>query len=71
MGSLFSTKTLSKANVLDDVQTYLGLCQKSVMVFFPEAATRGVLRNFAKFTGKHLCQGLFFDKFAGLRAATL
>ena len=26
----------------------------------------GVLRNFAKFTGKHLCQSLFFDKVAGL-----
>ena len=24
-----------------------------------------------KFTGKHLCQNLFFNKFAGLRAATL
>ena len=23
---------------------------------------KGVLRNFAKFTGKHLCQSLFFDK---------
>ena len=23
---------------------------------------RGVLRNFAKFTGKHLCQRLFFKK---------
>ena len=22
-------------------------------------------RNFAKFTGKHLCQGLFFNKVAG------
>ena len=22
---------------------------------------KGVLRNFAKFTGKHLCQGLFFN----------
>ena len=28
---------------------------------------KGVLRNFAKFTGKHLCQGLFFNKVAGLR----
>ena len=28
---------------------------------------KGVLRNFAKFTGKHLCQSLFFDKVAGLR----
>ena len=26
---------------------------------------KGVLRNFAKFTGKHLCQGLFFNKVAG------
>ena len=28
---------------------------------------KGVLRNFTKFTGKHLCQGLFFNKAAGLR----
>ena len=27
----------------------------------------GVLRNFTKFTGKHLCQRLFFNKVAGLR----
>ena len=26
---------------------------------------KGVLRNFAKFTGKHLCQSLFFNKVAG------
>ena len=30
-----------------------------------------VLRIFANFTGKHLCQSLFFNKFAGLRPATL
>ena len=30
---------------------------------------KGVLRNFAKFTGKHLCQSLIFTK--GLRPATL
>ena len=28
---------------------------------------KGVLKNFAKFTGKHLCQSPFFDKVAGLR----
>ena len=28
---------------------------------------KGVLRNFVKFTGKHLCQGLFFNNVAGLR----
>ena len=32
---------------------------------------KGALRNFVKFTGKHLCQSLFFDKVAGLRPATL
>ena len=30
-----------------------------------------VLRNFAKFIGKHLCQSLFFNDVAGLRPATL
>ena len=28
---------------------------------------KGVPRNFTKFTGKHLCQSLFFNKVAGLR----
>ena len=28
---------------------------------------KGVFRNFTKFTAKHLRQGLFFDKVAGLR----
>ena len=28
---------------------------------------KGVLRNFTKFTGKHLCQSVFFNKVAGLR----
>ena len=32
---------------------------------------KGVLKNFTKFTGKHLCQSLFFNKVAGLRSATL
>ena len=32
---------------------------------------KGVLKNFAKFTGKHLCQSLSFNKVAGLRSATL
>ena len=30
-----------------------------------------VLRNFANFIGKQLCQNLFFNKVAGLRLATL
>ena len=32
---------------------------------------KGVLSNFAKFIGKHLCQSVFFNKVAGLRPATL
>ena len=32
---------------------------------------KGVFRNFAKFTGKQLCQSIFFNKVAGLRHATL
>ena len=29
---------------------------------------KSVFHNFAKITGKHLCQGLFFNKVAGLKA---
>ena len=29
----------------------------------------GGLKNFAEYTGKHLCESLFFDKIAGLRPA--
>ena len=36
-------------------------------VFFKKS----VLRNFAKFTRKHLCQRLFFNKVAGLWPATI
>ena len=32
---------------------------------------KDVLRNFTKFTGKCLCQSLYFDKVAGLLPATL
>ena len=40
--------------------------------FNSEAATgvlkKGFLKYFAKFTGKHLCQSLFFNKVVGLRS---
>ena len=32
---------------------------------------KGALKNFTTFTGKYLCQSLFFNKVAGLRPATL
>ena len=50
-------------------------------IFFPVDLNRSshqgcsmknvLLRNFTKFTGKRLCQSLFFNKVAGLRPATL
>ena len=42
--------------------------QKEPPEFF---CKKDVLRNFTKFTGKHLCQYLFFNKVAGLRPSTL
>ena len=32
---------------------------------------KGALKNFVKFTERHLCRSLFFNKVAGLRPATL
>ena len=32
---------------------------------------KGVVKNFAKFTGKQLCRSLFFNEVAGLKPATL
>ena len=32
---------------------------------------KGVFKNFTKFTGKRLCQSLFFNKVVGLRSSTL
>ena len=38
----------------------------------PEAFyKKGVLKNFAKFTGKYLCQNIFFNKVVGIRLAIL
>ena len=57
------------------------ICQITQMILFQMRNSRssrpkvfckkGVLRNFTKFTGKHLCQSLFFNNVAGLRPATL
>ena len=49
---------------------------KIIYIIYREAATevfykKGVLKNFSKFTGKHLRQSLFFDNVAGLRPTTL
>ena len=50
------------------LEIYLGFLIK---LFFYMFCEKDVLRNFTKFTGKHLCQDLFFNKVAGLRPVTL
>ena len=39
---------------------------KDIRVVKRCSVKKGVLENFTKFTGKHLCQSLFFNKAAGL-----
>ena len=39
-------------------------------IFRTPFCKKGVLKNFAKLTGKHLCLSLFFNKVADLRSAT-
>ena len=44
------------------------ICDKTLRTIRPEVfCKKGVLRNFAKFMGKHLCQSLFFNKVAVLK----
>ena len=46
--------------------------QIKVRSSYPEVlCKKGVLKNFAKFTGKHLWKSVFFDKVAGLRLFTV
>ena len=40
---------------------------KSSIVVQECSVKKDILENFAKFTGKHLCQSLFFNKVTGLR----
>ena len=44
------------------------LCRSSRLELFCKT---GVLKNFTKFTGKHLCQRRFLNKVAGLRSTSL
>ena len=51
---------------------FLVFCQIKFQKQPPEVfCKKGILRNFAKFTGEHPCQRLFFSKVAGLSPATL
>ena len=50
--------------------TFLYICRRSKAVVQRCSVKTGVLTNFTKFTGNHLCQSLILSKVAGLRLAT-
>ena len=65
----------------DDIHSrFILILLDTTFIYNPRKGTRsshrrcptgkGVLRNFAKFTGKDLCQSLFFNKATDLRPAT-
>ena len=56
----FATIRRSILDVYRSLDTLLRSSQRRCSV------KKGVFRNFAKFTGKNLCQSLFFSKVAGL-----
>ena len=68
--SCVSTANFQQVNA-DWVESYLGphqtfMIERYKAVVQKVFCKKGVLRNFAKFTGKHLCYSLFFNKVAGL-----
>ena len=71
---LQNRQLLNLLNLLNCLKFWSSWCdirmqwQKQPPVVFCE---KGVLKNLTKFTGKHLCQSLFFNKVSGLRPATL
>ena len=52
------TDIMSSFNV---IMNYLKVLKQPPEVFYK----KGVLKKLAKFTGRHLCQSLFFNKVAG------
>ena len=54
----FSSFPICKNNLSD----FLGLKKQPPKVFYKKE----VLKNFAKFTAKHLCQSLFLNKVVGV-----
>ena len=61
--SVASTTSSSKENTQGKFLSNLFLKYGNIRSSRPEVfCKKGVVRNFAKFTGKHLCQSLFFNK---------
>ena len=70
-GSDFSENEIPDLNSLKpfeiEPKTNIGDISSSQSSHQRYSVTKGVLRNFAKFTETHLCQGLFFNKVASLK----
>ena len=49
---------------LDNIEYTIFQCRRSRLEVF---CKKGVLKDFTKFTEKHLCQSLFLNKVTGLR----
>ena len=64
IGNTMKDETISQLNYMK--LNYL-MIQKQPKVIY----RKGDIKNFAKFTGKYMCQSLFFNKVAGLGSATL
>ena len=59
---------------IDNAQFYFASTKNGLTRDRRSRRNRSTIKVFLKFrkvTGKHLCQSLFFNKFAGLRPATL
>ena len=74
LNSLYSQKqkqTFSKTNLLITSTELIAKKWMNRSSRLEVFCKKCVLRNFTKFTGKHLCQSLFFNKLTGLRTTTL
>ena len=52
--------------MLTKVATKNAIPEKARVSRWETLCEKGVFKNFAKFTGKHLCRSLFFNKILGL-----
>ena len=59
----FETRFHLSAHLLREFHDESPKFYKHILSIFKVFCEKGVLRNFTKFTGKHPCQSLFFNKF--------
>ena len=64
-----SSGTSRESNYILIVEPYFLALISSEAVTRRCSKKKGILKNFAKFPVKYLCQSLFFNKVAGLRPA--